>query len=106
MASKLKGKGKPAAAAPSPSSKSGGSKAAGARAPLPVGLSLDDLFKTFDRQMKNKEYKQILKVTDVNILLYVDDPHFVIEVVQACLATCLRGWNVSWPGGNVNVPPL
>ncbi|KAL2635678.1 hypothetical protein R1flu_007157 [Riccia fluitans] len=48
MAPKVKGKAKPT----------------GTAAIAAVGPSLDDLFSTLDRLVKNKQYKQILKVTD------------------------------------------
>ncbi|KAG6541191.1 hypothetical protein Mapa_017425 [Marchantia paleacea] len=76
MAPKVKGKPKPggggggaaaAAAAAAPgkvAAKGGAEKIAGAGAGAPVGPSLDDLFKSLDRHVKNNEYKQVLKLTD------------------------------------------
>ncbi|OAE21173.1 hypothetical protein AXG93_4012s1030 [Marchantia polymorpha subsp. ruderalis] len=75
MAPKVKGKPKPsaggggAAAAAAPgkvAAKGGPEKIAGAGpgAGAPVGPSLDDLFKSLDRHVKNNDYKQVLKLTD------------------------------------------
>lgn len=81
MAPKVKGKPKPsaggggaAAAAAAPgkvAAKGGAEKIAGAGpgAGAPVGPSLDDLFKSLDRHVKNNDYKQVLKLTDDSILL-------------------------------------